>query len=187
MTLFGKWLGIRGRPKSAGTPREAPVTPRGVARQMAESIVDALADPAGLARLQAIARLWRTPEEPLPEELLALDAFAAEFALDHVMMSEALRTRIREEFRAALGDAGVDLAPVLARRRDYAARLAADKQRALEAALMHSIADSVGAVFMGALGAQNELLADAIGRRFLDNTEALREYVEGSLRMMPLE
>lgn len=184
MTLFGRFLGKRGKPKDPATPRSLATNPRGVARQMADSVTDAVADPAGLATLLAIARLWRTPTEGLADELMAVDAYAVECALDHVMMTESLRVELREEFRAAMEDHGVDMASVLARQRAYAARLLADKQQAQTGAMMHSIADSVGRVFTAALGAENELLADAVGRRFIDNTEALREYVEASLRVL---
>jgi hypothetical protein len=184
MTLFGRFLGRRGKPKEPAAPRAAPSTPRGIACQMADSVADAVADPGGLSTLMAIARLWRTPEERLPDELMALDTFAVEFALDQVLMSESLRVELREEFRAAIADNGVDVKAMLARHAPYAARIAADKQQAQSGAMMHSLADSVGAVFVQALGAENALLADAVGRRFIDNTEALREYLEGSLRML---
>jgi hypothetical protein len=49
---------------------------------------------------------------------------------------------------------------------------------------VRGIAASVGAVFTAALGGENALLADAVGRRFIDHSDALRGYLESAVKLL---
>lgn len=181
MKLLGRLIGRRPSQRTPET-RTPTNTARAVALLLADTVMDSANDTADLTKLRALARLWRTHEELLHDELVALDTYAVEYALARVLMIEPLRVELREEFQAALASMDVDLETLRARHGDYAARLAADRRLALSGGSVRGIASSAGAVFTQALGGENALLADAVGRRFIDHTEALREYLEGAVK-----
>ena len=182
MTLLGRLIGRR-KPKETLAPAPA-TTSRAVARQLADSVIDTTEDPGPLATLHAIARLWRTRDEHLSAELLTLDVYAVGIALDHVRMTESMRVRLREELRSAMLEHDVDLDAMTDRHRQYDERLAADREIMLAGGSVRGIAASVGAVFTAALGGENALLADAVGRRFIDHSDALRGYLESAVKLL---
>lgn len=200
MQLFGRTSEYRGprRRRTDGvpvrtTPRigariprrrrtdPAPATARIIARELAISVGQSVADTETLAKLRAIARLWRSREKGIPDELVYIDAYAVEFALDRVSMSEPLRVTLREEFREKLADLGVDSDAYLQRHRVYTASLD-DNRRLAQRGVVRGIAETVGETFTAGIGTDNALLAEAVGVRFIDRTEALRRYLETEVR-----
>lgn len=176
MNLLGRFFGLRNETETRAR-LSTPSTPRAVARELADIVSETASDDTTLGTLLSIARLWRTREEGLADELVYLDAYAVEFSLDRVTMPESMRVRLREEFRDRLETLGVDMDACLDRRREYMQRIEADRLRAMRGSVMHGIASSIGHVFNLKLSSENPLLADTVGRRFLDRTEVLRSHL----------
>jgi hypothetical protein len=168
------------RRKADKTPH---TTPSSVARELAINVGEAALDPRTLETLGGIARSWRGREAGLKDELFCLDAYSVEFAIERVAMPEGLRKELISEYRGKLADLGTDLEVYLLRARAYEERLAAN-QKLAKRGVVRGISVTVGEEFNASLGTDNAFLADAVGRRFIDRSEGIREYIETSVREM---
>ena len=168
-------------PRRRKSDRNPHTTPRSVARELAINVGEAALDPRTLETLGGIARSWKSREAGLKDELFCLDAFSVEFAIERVAMPDGLRKELIKEYREKLADLGTDLEVYLLRARAYAARLA-ENRRLAQSGVVRGISVTVGDEFNEALGTDNAFLSDAVGRRFIDRTEGIREYIETCVR-----
>jgi len=170
-------------PRRRKSDRNPHTTPKSVARELAINVGEAALDPRTLETLGGIARSWKAREAGLKDELFCLDAFSVEFAIERTAMPDGLRKELIKEYREKLADLGTDLEVYLLRARAYAEKLAANRKLA-QSGVVRGISVTVGDEFNAALGTDNAFLADAVGRRFIDRTEGLREYIETSVKEM---
>lgn len=176
-------IGARAPRRREGDPK--PHSSLGsIAKELALHVGEGALDPRTIDRLEGITLVPKSLETALRDELFCLDAYSVEFAIERIkIMPGQLRKELLEEYREKLGDLGADLDVYVSRAEAYADRLAAELRLA-QTGVVRGISATVGEAFDAHLGTDNALLADAVGRRFIDRTEKLKEYIEAAVREM---